>query len=279
MKKQSVLLLGLLLTVNASFSKPQPDQVVEYKKVGDVALDLHIFNPPSHQPTNQTPAIVFFFGGGWNSGGPSQFYNQSAYLASRGMVAICAEYRVKKTHGTTPQACVKDGKSALRWVRTHAEELGIYPNKISAGGGSAGGNVAAATGTLDAFNEEGEDLAVSCRPAALVLFNPVFDNGPDGYGHDRVKEYWESFSPMHNIDKDTPPTVVFLGTKDDLIPVSTAKKYNQRMEEAGGRCDLHLYEDQTHGFFNSARYYETLLAADRVLCSLGYLDGEPTLQK
>jgi dipeptidyl aminopeptidase/acylaminoacyl peptidase len=94
-----------------------------------------------------------------------------------------------------------------------------------------------------------------------------------------VKEYWETFSPMHNIDKDTPPTVIFIGTKDDLIPVSTAEKYKQRMEEAGGRCDLHLYEDQPHGFFNAARYYETLLEADKFLCSLGYLHGEPTLQK
>jgi acetyl esterase/lipase len=283
MKKLAICISGIFLSVYASSllsaEKPQPDQVVLYKQIGDTSLNLHVFNPPDHQSTNQTPAIIFFFGGGWNGGGPSQFYNQSSYLASRGMVAICAEYRVKKTHGTTPKACVKDGKSALRWVRTHAKELGIDPNKISAGGGSAGGHVAAATGTLDAFNEEGEDLTVSCRPAALVLFNPVFDNGPKGYGHDRVKEYWETFSPMHNIDAQTPPSIVFLGTEDKLIPVKTAELYKQRMEEAGGRCELHLYEDQPHGFFNSARYYETLLEADKFLCSLGYLQGEPTLKK
>jgi acetyl esterase/lipase len=167
----------------------------------------------------------------------------------------------------------------MRWVRKHAAKLGIDANKLAAGGGSAGGHVAAACGTVKGFNEEGEDTSVSCRPNALVLFNPVFDNGPEGYGYDRVKEYWQQFSPMHNIDKDTPPTVVFLGTKDKLIPVATAKKYKELMEKAGGRCDLQLYKDQPHGFFNKARYYETLLEADRFLTSLGYLKGEPTLKK
>jgi acetyl esterase/lipase len=279
MNRTTTLTFILTALISTCFAKPQPDQIIEYKKIGDVALNLHIFNPPHHQPTNNTPAIVFFFGGGWNGGSPSQFYNQSAYLASRGLVAICAEYRVRKTHGTSPRACVQDGKSALRWVRGHAGELGINPDKLAAGGGSAGGHVAAATGTVEGFNEEGEDTAISCRPNALVLFNPVFDNGPEGYGYDRVEAYWETFSPLHNIDHNTPPTIVFLGTRDKLIPVATAEKYKQLMEAAGGRCDLFLYPDQEHGFFNSARYDETVLEADKFLCSLGYLQGEPTLQK
>lgn len=278
MNKTAALTFILMVFGSACFAKPQPNQIVEYKQIGDVVLNLHIFNPPNHQPTHKTPAIVFFFGGGWNGGSPSQFYKQSEYLASRGMVALCAEYRVKKTHDTSPQACVKDGKSALRWIRMHADELGIDPNRLAAGGGSAGGHVAATTGTVDGFNEEGEDTSISCRPNALVLFNPVFDNGPDGYGHDRVKEYWKAFSPMHNIDGSTPPTTVFLGTQDKLIPVATAEKYKQLMEKAGVRCDLHLYQDQPHGFFNAARYNETLLEADKFLISLGYLGGKPTLQ-
>ncbi|MBW8035325.1 MAG: alpha/beta hydrolase fold domain-containing protein [Planctomycetes bacterium] len=261
-----------------------PDERITYKTVtgtdgSDVKLKLHVFNPQGHKPGDNRPAIVLFFGGGWKGGSPQQFYRQSDYLASRGMVAISAEYRVRKKHGTSPQECVKDAKSAIRWVRKNASQMGIDPKKLTAGGGSAGGHVAAACGTVKGFNEEGEDTSVSCRPNALVLFNPVFDNGPEGYGYDRVKEYWQQFSPMHSIDKHTPPTVVFLGTKDTLIPVATAKKYKKLMEKASVRCDLHLYEDQRHGFFNEARYYETLLEADRFLISLGYLSGKPTLQK
>ncbi|MGE4490120.1 MAG: alpha/beta hydrolase, partial [Kiritimatiellales bacterium] len=248
------MLKELLFTLSAVALMGQaeiaPDRIVPYKKVGDVELTLHIFNPPGHKQGDKTPAIVFFFGGGWKGGAPSAFYKQSSYLASRGMVAICADYRTAKRHGTTPQECVKDGKSAMRWVRSHAKELGIDPDMLAAGGGSAGGHVADATALVDKFNEAGEDTSVSCRPDALVLFNPVFDNGPNGYGYDRVKGYWKDFSPMEHISKDAPPTLVQLGTKDSLIPVATAEKYKALMEKAGVRCDLVLYEGQPHGFFN-----------------------------
>jgi acetyl esterase len=252
-------------------------QEVTFKTVGDVELALHIFNPPDHRASDQKPAIVFFFGGGWNGGSPSHFFNQSQYLASRGMVSVCAEYRVKSRNQTSPKECVMDGKSAVRWLRSHCEELGIDPNRVAAGGGSAGGHVAAATATADGFEEPGEDRSVSCRPDALVLFNPVIDNGPKGYGYDRVSEYWQAFSPMHNLSASTPPTIFFLGTKDPLIPVATAEEYQKRMEDVGGRCDLFLYEGQGHGFFNKSKYSETVMEMDRFLTSVGFLEGEPTL--
>lgn len=267
-----------MISTFASFANPS--KIVEYKKIKDGKnLSLHIFNPPNHKATDKAPAIVFFFGGGWYGGKPGQFYKQSQYLASRGMVAICAEYRTKKSHKVNPSECLKDAKSAMRYVRSHAKELGIDPDKLAAGGGSAGGHLAAAVATTKGFDEEGEDASVSCRPNALVLFNPVFDNGPGGYGHKRVKDYWKAFSPLHNIDKDAPPTIVFLGTKDKLVPVKTAQNYQKKMQDLGLRCDLHLYEGMPHGFFNKAKYYETVLEADKFLTSLGYLKGEPTLKK
>lgn len=257
-----------------------PDQSLVYKTVGDTALKLHVFNPEEHAPSDKRPAIVFFFGGGWNGGSPSQFYPHCQYLASRGMVAMSAEYRVKSRNNTSPRECVLDGNSAIRWIRQHAAELGIDPDKIAAGGGSAGGHVAAATGTTTTLEEKGENLDISSCPDALVLFNPVFDNGPTGYAYDRVKEYWKDISPMHNIRATTPPTVVFLGTKDKLIPVATAEAYQQAMEEKDRRCELHLYEGQPHGFFNvrNKEYYtRTVVEMDRFLQSLGFLKGKPTL--
>jgi acetyl esterase len=166
---QILLLLLATATLTAAPKKAGPDETLSYKKIGEVDLKLHIFNPEGHKTSDRRPAIVFFFGGGWNSGTASQFHPQCAHLASRGMVAISADYRVAKTHGTTPRECVQDGKSAIRWVRQHAKELGIDPERLAAGGGSAGGQVAAATGTLTKFEEEGEDLQISSRPNALVL--------------------------------------------------------------------------------------------------------------
>ena len=149
-----------------------PSEVRAYKQTEAKELALHIFNPEGHQASDQVPAIVFFFGGGWSGGSTGQFYKQSAYLASRGVVAICADYRTKKAGGVTPDGCVSDAKSAMRWVRAHAAELGVDPDRIAAGGGSAGGHLAAAVALVDGFDDAEDDLSVSCRPVALVLFNP-----------------------------------------------------------------------------------------------------------
>lgn len=253
-------------------AKPSPDQTVVYKTVGDTELSLHVFEPKTESKTPRA-AIVFFFGGGWVGGSPSQFYGQSRTLADHGMVAFCAEYRVRSRNQTTPKECVADGKSAIRWVRSHAEQFGIDPNRIAAGGGSAGGHVAAATATVDDFDSESDDRSVSCQPNALVLFNPVFDNGPKGYGHDRVKEYWKQISPMHRLDSETPPTIVFLGTKDKLIPVATGEAFQEKLQALGVRCELHLYQDAPHGFFNKGDAYDDTLAKSvAFLKSLGYCD-------
>ena len=129
----------------------------------------------------------------------------------------------------------------------------------------------------------GEDSGISAKADALLLFNPVFDNGPGGYGHERVKARYQEISPLHNLAAGAPPTVVFLGTKDRFVPVATAERYKAKSEAVGSRCDLHLYESQTHGFFNKSRsgehFYLTVCAMDRFLASLGWLQGAPTLAK
>lgn len=253
-----------------------PSATPLYKTVGDVNLKLHVFNPADHKPGDRKPAVVFFFGGGFRSGAPSQFYPHSAYFASRGLVAIAAEYRIKNTHGTGPEQSVADAKSAIRWVRSHASELGIDPSRIAAGGGSAGGFLAAATATLSGYNEPAEDNSpVSPRPDALLIYNGLFDLTREG-----GEAIPEDFSPLRNIKAPFPPTTFFAGTEDKLIPAADAEKIKTAVTNAGGRFDLHLYQGQTHGFFNYARndgeYYRiTLLETDRFLSSLGWLSGEP----
>jgi len=251
-----------------------------YKKASGDDLYLYIFEPDGHDAAKEKlPAIVFFFGGGWISGTSAQFEQHSRYLAKRGMVAICADYRIQSRQKTTPKECVADGKSAIRWVRANADRLGIDPARIAAGGGSAGGHVAAAAGMVDGMDDPAdENAAVSSKPKAMALFNPVYDNGPGGYGNDRVKEWFPLISPAHNISKDDPPAIVFLGTKDNLIPVKTAEKFKADMEAVGLKSELHLYEGQQHGFFNESKggtgnFLDTLRKTDAFLVGLGYLKG------
>ena len=275
--------LTLLLFVSslAPAAEGYPDaNAYEYKTVGDTTLSLHVFNPVGHKPTDSRPAAVFFFGGGWNGGSPTQFVPHCRYLASRGMVAVTADYRVKSRQGTSPRECVKDGKSAVRWLRTNAAKLGIDPDRIAAGGGSAGGHVASTTGIIQGMEEKGEDLNVSSKPNALLLFNPVYDNGPDGYGYNRVKDYYQAISPIHNIEKGAPPTIVFLGTKDTLIPVSTAKKFQMLMDQVKAACVHHFYKDEPHGFFNYNKkdnFVDTVTKMDQFLEKMGWLKGEASV--
>ncbi len=257
-------------------------EIVTYKKTPQGELQLHIFNPPGHTSTDRSPAVVFFFGGGWVKGGPKAFYQASEYLAMRGMVAISAEYRIKNKHGTTPIESVYDAKSAMRWVRSHAAELGIDPDRIVAGGGSAGGHIAANTPNEDVLNEPGEDTSVSSRPSALLLFNPVLDVSPKGFASKLFGDAWQEASPMQNIDADTPPTIIFFGDQDRLLPMKMAQEYVQHMNDAGARCELRVYEGQGHGFFvynkSPEHFALTLIEADKFLAELGYIEGEPTLK-
>ena len=128
-----------------------------------------------------------------------------------------------------------DAKSAVRYVRNNAAKWGIDPNKIVASGGSAGGHLAAATAVIEKYNDPNDDLSISCVPDALVLFNPVIDNGPGGYGFERIGDAYKNFSPIHNLRKDLPPTIFFLGTNDALIPGETAKYYQTVMQKTGNR--------------------------------------------
>mgnify|MGYP000342025885 CR=1 FL=1 len=247
------------------------DQVV-YKQVDTVALKLAVYKPEQSNKREKYPAIVFFFGGGWNSRNIDQFIPFAEHLAARGMVALIADYRVKSRQGTSPFESLKDAKSAVRYIRQQAEVIGIDPDRIVASGGSAGGHLAAACYTNQSINESTDPLAVSSKPNALVLFNPVIDNSKDGYGYDRIKEKFPEFSPIHSIRESFPPTIFFLGTEDKLIPVSTAKTFKQRVEETGGRCDLHLYEGAGHGFFNAKEYRELIIPeVDRFLESLDFI--------
>ena len=256
-------------------------ETVIYKTVENRELKLLIEKPADWNATDQRPAIVFYFGGGWVGGTPEQFRKQSEYLATRGMVGIRVEYRtIPKGDKGPPLVCCADAKSAMRYVRAHAKELGIDPRRIAAAGGSAGGHLAAFTALVAGLDDPKDNLNLSCRPNALVLFNPVFNNGPGQWGHERVGERFKEFSPAHHITKEAPPAIVFLGDQDKLIPVSVLREFEDGMKKAGVRCDAHVYPMAGHGFFNRDPHFTlTLIESDKFLTSLGWLKGSPTLKQ
>ena len=272
--KLTTLILGILFAHVAAL---HAGESLVYKKAGERELKLFIEMPADWKATDKRPAIVFYFGGGWVSGTPMQFEKQSAYFASRGMVGVRVEYRtIPKGDKGPPTVCCADAKSAMRYVRGHAAELGIDPARIAASGGSAGGHLAAFTAMVGGQDDAQDDVSISPKPNALVLFNPVFNNGPGQWGHERVGARFMEFSPAHHITKDAPPTIVFLGDSDKLIPVGVVRDFEAGMKAVGVRCEARIYSKAGHGFFNAdPAYTQTVDEADKFLTSLGWL-GAPT---
>jgi acetyl esterase len=271
------LLIGLFFNVFCFFAQEQ----FLYKQIDKTKLFLEVYAPNKIDKVKKYPAMVFFFGGGWNKGTLKQFEPHAKYFAQRGIVCFLVDYRVKNRQNTTPFESLKDAKSAIRYIRENAIKFQIDPTKIIASGGSAGGHLAAAAALIDGYNETTDNLTTDAKPNALVLFNPAIDNGPGGVGYSRVKDDYLNFSPLHNIQKGAPSTLILTGTKDNLIPVETIKKYQHKMEKVESRCEVKFYEGKNHGFFNYNKfqnYKSTLIETDSFLQSLGYLNKLPVVE-
>ena len=247
-------------------------EIVTYKQAEPDDLKLHIFRPVT--PAANRPAILFFFGGGWRNGTPLQFYRECAYYASRGMVAIAADYRISSVNKTTPFDSFDDAKDAIRWLREHAATYGINPQRIAVAGASAGGQLAAALGTIPVKPED--KSKPDYRPDLLVLYYPVVDNSTRGYATEAMKNHFMEISPLHNISPDTPPALFILGTKDTHIPVETGERFRDEMKRNGVHCELHLIEGAGHPIFEyrktlTENYYRIQRLTDDYLMKYEYL--------
>ncbi len=249
-----------------------PTKSFVYKQVKDAKLEMVVHYPPAWKDTDKRPGIVFFFGGGWTNGTIVAFETQAEYLASRGMVAARADYRVKSRQGVTPKECVEDAKSAVRWFRQNAAKLGVDPDRIVAAGGSAGGHIAACTTFTPGLDAEGEDTTISCKANALVLYNPVLrftaPSLAERVGNDQALA--KAISPTEHLQKDSPPTLLLYGTADTLK--AQGDEFMAKSKELGHKSELYVAEGEKHGFFNRAPWREkTTQRMAEFLESIGYL--------
>lgn len=247
-----------------------------YKKTPQGELSIHVSYPPGWKASDKRPAIVFFFGGGWNGGTVEQFAPQAAYLAGRGMVAARADYRVWSRHKATPDKCVEDARSAIRWMRVNAAKLGIDPNRLCASGGSAGGHLAIAAAIAKGVDADTDDKSISAIPNLLVLYNPVMDT-TIYRGKIGTDEMAQRLSPMHNLTKDLPPAILYYGSTDHFY--NPVKPLPARAAKLKLDLAIHLAPGQSHGFFNRPPWLErTTYLTDQFLTRHGYLTGSPTVK-
>ena len=249
-----------------------------YKQSGGKPQEMEIYFPPGSDAKNsKVPGVILFHGGSWRGGNLDQFRYACKYLAGRGLVAATANYRMLTKdevkllpHGeSNKRVCITDAKSAIRWMKHHASELGIDPQRLIAGGGSAGGHVALLATTNPGLNDPGDPKEADSSVAAYLLFNPALrpDSKPD-----------TEVDALQHLKTDLPPAIFFFGDQDRQWKPA-ADLVLQKLKAMGNtRAELWIAQGKGHGFFNRPPWQDVTLAqADRFLVAHGFLTGPGTL--
>jgi dienelactone hydrolase len=235
---------------------------------------MEIYFPPGHDPkTASVPGVILFHGGSWIGGSLDQFRSLCAYLASRGLVSATAQYRFHKGEKLPVAAmikriCITDAKSAIRWFKQNAKELGVDPNRIISGGGSAGGHIATLATLNPGLDDPSDPQEIDTSVIAYLWFNPAHSPGDS-------KD--PEVDALQHIKPQMPPSIVFFGDKDDY------KKGWDTVHEkicslGPDTAELFIAPGQGHSFFNAVPWMTACaIAVDEFLTKLGLLKGKPTL--
>ncbi len=213
--------------------------------------------------SQRQPAILFFHGAGFstNQVTPSQFQHHAAVFASLGMRAICVEYRPAHVEGRySPMQCLSHARSAIHWVRQHADALAIHPDQITAAGASAGGFLALCCAVIEEVD------SIRSKPDACILFNAGVDAGPLLTMFPAEADALEAVSPVRHVRSELPPSLFFHGTADQNIPHEQVARFVQQLQQYGNDSTLISFPELGHGFFRygehgNVPYKETMEAS------------------
>lgn len=246
-----------------------------YRRIADVGLRLLVMEP--EQPSNcPRPCLIFIHGGGFNSGKPEIFLPQCRYFTRLGYVCVSVEYRLMQKEENfrsvedqiTLEDCIVDCKEAVRYVRSHAHEWNIHPNRIGLLGDSAGGYLACAVTSLKHVENTTTSSVVSCVPEVLVVYNPVTQLigkskiriqqnllSSDGFSPENATLLWQErhqlerqLSPVAHVSAQHPSTLLMHGLLDTIVPPEDSVEYAERLRELGITVKLELLPASKHAF-------------------------------
>ena len=240
------LMMGTVEKIDTKKEFPIPEGVVkkadiEYGRVGDRALLLDLYSPAKLE--KPAPGLIFIHGGGWKSGDKGDYSCYTTRFAKKGYVAASIGYRFVQ-EAPFP-ACIEDVKCAVRWMHENAAQLNIDPDKIAVIGGSAGGHlalIAGYTANTPELEGTGGHAGVSSAVAAVVdLYGPTDFTLPDirvnptvtnamKKSYEEAPDLYRLTSPITHVSSDTPPTLIFQGTLDSIVPVSQSDLLAQKLK-------------------------------------------------
>jgi len=238
----SLALAGFLSaqSVSAPADAAKPPRECVYREIDGQKLKAFVFFPPGGFSSGPTSAILLFHGGAWTMGSADWTFEAGRRFAALGMVAVSVDYRLSQGI-ITPIEAVDDTRAAFRWVRLHATEFHIDPERVAGYGVSAGGQLVAVAAMVDA-PDNGID-GTSSKPDLLLLWSPaVFAPKHLFQGRGNASDH----SPMQHAGAATPPTCIINGDKDTVTPIQDAQDFRERVVRAGGVCELHVYPGVGH---------------------------------
>ena len=229
------------------------------------SLEADIFLPPIK--AKNRPAVLFVHGGGWMEGDRSQLRGYAILLGRLGFVCMCNSYRL--SNEAIWPAQIQDVNCAIRYLRAHAEELGIDPSRIGISGNSAGAHLslmAAAKQYDKTFEGEGGNQNVSSEVKAvcaiyppttirqLKMANPLENAFLLLMGEDAIKEEYDKASPMNYVSKDFPPCLLIHGSKDRVVRLKDSTSFYEKLKEYNRPASLHIFSEEEHAFDGKSDY-------------------------
>ncbi len=250
--------LGMIDEIQMEF--PVPDDVTEikdlvYNTVDSTDLHLDIYYPENIN--KKQPLLLFIHGGGLSKGNKKDYLRYTCDFAQRGYVTATVQYRFVDKVKYPEQ--IYEVISAVRWLKQNADSFHIDTSKIALIGGSAGGLLAMMVGysaDTDIFKTGGDSVSYNVE-AVVDLYGPVDFTTPYAREHSIVKrmfgktydeepDIYKKYSPLSFVSADDPPTLVFQGTIDDLVPVSQSDTLVTRLKTVGVPVEYHRLKGWPH---------------------------------
>lgn len=256
-----VLSFGAPRVRGADEAKVKEERDIVYTKAGGTELKLDLATPA--QGDGPFPAVLVIHGGAWRAGDKKDVGRVLSEFAARGYVAVSPQYRFCPKEVFPAQ--VHDVKAAVRWMKAHAKERKIDPDRIGATGFSAGGHLAlmlGVTGPADGLEGDVSAGAPDTRIKAVVNYFGPTDLGardiPD-VSKPLVRDFLGATptdrpdlaakaSPRSYVTRDDPPILTFQGTKDPLVPHTQAAELADAMTAAGVPGRVELMVGAAHGW-------------------------------
>lgn len=252
----ALLALVLFSTAVRADNEIELQRDLEYGRGGDQTLRLHLARPKEAQ--GPLPVVVAIHGGGWRGGNKEMHIPNIEALAREGFLAVSIGYRLAPEHRFPAQ--IEDCKCAIRWLRAHASELNIDPQRIGAIGWSAGAHLAMMLGTMDAedgFEGDGGWPDYSSKVQAVVAYAGPTDltaeypeevvpivEGFIGGSQSEMPDRYRQASPVTYVSPGDAAMLIFHGTADTIVPYQQAVTMVIALSEADvpGRVEFLIGE-------------------------------------